>query len=126
MVDTQQQYLKRYYYQSENATTWRAFNMILPASVSNYGYLPFLVVLGSNIYILNITGGSIGSTLTDDGVLFNKILGSTEIYITAIKEGADNHVRIKFTITNESVNVPVSIYSLREGVTISSVTFTQT
>lgn len=125
LADMRKEYLKRYYYQSANAETWKAFNIALPASISNYGYIPLLAILGTNIYILNITSQAIGSSLTDDGVLFNKLLGSTEIYITAVKEGSDNHVRIKFTIMNEAVNLPVSIYSLREGVTIDSAWFSQ-
>lgn len=125
LADVRKEYLKRYYYQSNNSETWKAFNVALPASISNYGYIPLLVIVGTNIYALNITGQAIGSSLTDDGVVFNKLLGSTEIYITAIREGSDNHVRIKFTIMNDPVNFPVSIFSLREGVTIDSAWFSQ-
>ena len=95
--------------------------MVLPADVSTYAYLPFLVVIGSGIYALNVNGGAAGSSLTETGITIARIIGS-EITVNSIKEGS--RVRIKFMVS-ETINAPVSVVCLRQGITIADVNFAQ-
>lgn len=120
LTDIRTTYLRRYYYQSASGT-WKALNIILPSAVSGYGYLPFIVVIGNGIYAINATGGAVGSSLSPDGISYSKILGA-DVSVSAVKEGSN--LRIKFNMP-EFIDVPVSIISLRQGVTISTVTMTQ-
>lgn len=120
LVDIETTNLKRYYYQGPSGT-WKSFNMVLPADVSTYAYLPFLVVIGSGIYALNVNGGAAGSSLTETGITIARIIGS-EITVNSIKEGS--RVRIKFMVS-ETTNAPVSVVCLRQGITIADVNFAQ-
>lgn len=113
-------YLKRHSYQ--HSKSWKGFNFIMAKETSGYGYLPFLIILGHNVFLINITGGQVGSSLSEKGVSYNKLLGTSDFTINAIKESGKN--RIKFTI-QDFVDYPVTVYSLRRGIEISSYHFSE-
>lgn len=106
-------YLKRYAYTigaSENS-----INFILPAQISNWAYLTFLIVIANNIAIINVMGGEVGSSLAADGITSSSIVGAS-IKADAIKE--NGKIRVKCRTAQKSA--PVSIIPLRENVTIES------
>lgn len=113
-------YLKRHSYQ--HSKSWKGFNFIMAKETSGYGYLPFLIILGHNVFLINITGEQVGSSLSEKGVSYNKLLGTSDFTINAIKESGKN--RIKFTI-QDFVDYPVTVYSLRRGIEISSYHFSE-
>ena len=106
-------YLKRYAYTmgaSENS-----INFILPAQISNWAYLTFLIVIANNIAVINVIGGEVGSSLAPDGIISSSIVGAS-INAEAIKE--NGKIRVKCRTAQNSA--PVSIIPLRENVTIES------
>lgn len=105
-------YLRKYTYNADSSQT--AVNFVLPESVSGYGSLPFLVVMGNAICVIGVSGGSVSSSLSSTGVSAANLLG--EITVRAIKE--NSKVRIKCTGTIAAI--PITILSLRQGVTIES------
>ena len=106
-------YLKRYGYTmgaSENS-----INFILPASISGWAYLTFLVVIANNIAAINVIGDEVGSSLSSNGITLSIIVGSN-ITAESIKESG----KIRVKCRTSQVSAPVSIIPLRKGVTIES------
>ena len=106
-------YLKRYGYTmgaSENS-----INFILPASISGWAYLTFLVVIANNIAAINVIGGEVESSLSSNGITLSIIVGSN-ITAESIKESG----KIRVKCRTSQVSAPVSIIPLRKGVTIES------
>lgn len=86
LADIRTMYLRRYYYQSTSGV-WKALNVILPSTVSGYGYLPFIIVIGSGIYAINVVGGAVGGSLSPDGITYSKIIGA-DVSVSAKKKEA--------------------------------------
>lgn len=95
--------------------TQTAINFVLPEAASGYGYLPFIVVLGNSIGLVCVTGGEVLTTLSSTGVNSVTLIGNT---ITALAIKENNKVRIK--CATSASDVPVTILSLRQGVTIEN------
>lgn len=112
LADVRTTYLRKYTYTADSSQT--AINFVLPEAVSGYGSLPFLVVMGNAACIVGVSGGSVSSSLSTTGVSAANLLG--EIAVRAIKE--NSKVRIKCTGT--TAGVPITILSLRQGVTIEN------
>ena len=111
LVDVRTNYLRKYTYTADSSQT--AINFVLPEAVSGYGYLPFIVVLGNSIGLVCVIGGAVLTTLSSTGVNSATLIGNT-ISALAIKE--NNKVRIK--CATSAADVPITILSLRQGVTI--------
>ena len=91
-------------------------NIILEASVTAYAYLPFMVVAGNYISIITIIGSLVEEALTTSGVNVTPLVGA-EIDVKAITE--NGRIRIKCTFTAPSI--PITVYSLRSGVSIQNI-----
>lgn len=119
LADVNSNYLRQYHYNPTEP--WITFNMRLPANVSGYGALPFLIIVGSSIYAINVVGGSVTGQGASDAVSASKLLGE-EFAFSAIKE-SDGKVRIKAQISQGSTTYPVMVLPLRYGISIESYYF---
>ena len=106
--------LPQYHY--SGTETWKAFNFKIPANVSGYGYIPFLVVVAATVYVINVSGGSAGSELSPDAITTSKLLGD-DIHFDAANE--NGQLRIKM-LSSQSGRFPVTIIPLRKGISIES------
>ena len=92
----------------------KVINFILPESVSGYGALTFIIVMGDSACIISINGGLVSTTLSETGVTVGNLLGT--ITVMAIKESSK--VRIK--CVSSKTGIPVTIMPLRKDVAIDS------
>ena len=119
MENVKSNYLRQYNYNPTEP--WITFNMGLPANVSGYGALPFLIIAGPSIYAINVVGGNVTGQGSSDAVSASKLLGE-EFAFSAIKE-SDGKVRIKAQISQGSTTYPVMVLPLRYGLSIESYYF---
>lgn len=105
-------YLKRYSYNLTEGQ--KAINIILPSAITGYAYLPFMIMMGGSIVFCSITGPNVSvDAMSGSGVTSETIMGAN-VSVSAANE--NNRLRIKCIATSDLL--PVSIYCLRENVTV--------
>ena len=105
-------YLKRYSYKLTEGQ--KAINIILPSAITGYAYLPFMIIMGGSIVFCSISGPNVSiDAMSANGVTSKTIMGAN-ISVSAANE--NNRLRIKCIATSDVL--PVSIYCLRENVTV--------
>lgn len=114
LESVESEYLKRYSY---NLTAGqKAINIILPSEITGYAYLPFMIMMGGSIVFCSISGPNVSvDAMSGSGVTSETIIGAN-VSVSAVNE--NNRLRIKCTATSDLL--PVSIYCLRENVTVVS------
>lgn len=107
------EYLRRYAYELSDSEN--SISFILPSAVNDYAFLPFLIMIASNVAVINVTGTTIGSSLSTNGVTTTVIVG-TGITAEAIKENG----KLRIKCRSSQKEAPISIIPIRKGITIES------
>lgn len=107
-------YLKRYSY---NLTAGqKAINIILPSTLTEYAYLPFMIIMGNSIAFFNISGPNVSvDVISNNGVTSETVMGAN-ISVSAANE--NNRLRVKCLAASDQL--PISVYCLRSNATITS------
>lgn len=94
----------------------------------NDGYIPLLITIGRTIMVMNIATNLFEDSLAvDKGILKNVLLENGEVgvvqtIVDTVSSGKKYRMKIK--LLKPSLNLPVSVFVLRQGYSVFEMTLT--
>lgn len=87
------------------------------------GYIPVLITIGRTIMVMDIATNAFEDSLnTEKGILKNVLLENGEVTliqsITDTISDGNKEYRVKFTLGKPELDLPVSVFVLRQGYSV--------
>lgn len=93
----------------------RALNAVY--DIASLGYWPFWLYAGSACYFVNITGETVGTSISSNGISYTEIRDPSDyiINIQAVKDGGESGTQVRIKISTSLALNFIAIQPLRIG-----------